>query len=223
MNEKEDFIIDEVYPIEAMDEALINKASPDVKKSTDWNKHCLVAYKQRVRDFYLKKQHRYCAYCRTKIKTSQAQAEIEHIVSKSNKPAWMYNPFNLCVSCKSCNTKKNNKKILARNYGEELPKQSTDYKIVHPHLDRYSQHINILDRIFYVGISDKGKNTINTCALDRYELAADRAEEIIRNEGDILEKIMLTLLEKREKPLLNIENKFLDRIKEMISEYKKDN
>lgn len=220
MNDYEDFIIDEAYVRTPEDDALIHQASPNGNHSTDWENDCLDDFKHRVRDYYLKKQHRYCAYCRTKIKTSQAQAEIEHIVAKSNKSGWMYDPFNMCASCKSCNTKKSTKKVLADYDGEALTKISTDYKIIHPHLDKYSQHINILDGIFYVGITDKGKNTITTCVLDRYELAADRAEEIIKNEGDIYEHIMLALTEKREKPLVNVVDTFVERIKEMISDYK---
>ena len=216
----EDFIIGQPYSVILDDCNSIRKASPNSKKSKDWDKKCLDGFKGRVRDYYFKVQKRRCAYCRCVIKTSQAPAELDHIVPKSSEPDWMYEPFNLCVSCKSCNTKKGWKKVLKGSFEGNLPQDSDSYLIVHPHIDRYSDNIRIIGGVFYEGISDKGKWTIKKLQLDRYELAADRAEERIMQGYDNYTKILLAFSEPRDRPLVNCFDAFLDRITELIEEFK---
>lgn len=220
MTKQEDFVIENLYLKTTADRALIRQASPNGNHSNDWKKDCLTDFKTRVREFYLKEQHRRCAYCRTVIRTSQASAEIEHIIHKASKPDWMYESFNLCVSCKSCNTKKSRKRVLRKGSFNSLPQQSGDYIFVHPHIDAYSQHINILDDILYEGLTDKGKETIRICKLDRYELAADRAEDKIKAEKTLDEKALLALVNHSGIPLVNVYAKFEERIHEICEEYR---
>lgn len=219
----EDFVISEPYQRTQDDDALIAQVSPNDNHSSDWEDNRLTPFRHRVRDYYLDLQNRRCIYCRTKIKTGQAPAEVEHIVAKSNRPEWMYEPFNLAVVCKSCNTKKSTKKILTDKDTPQLPHDSTQYKIIQPHIDRYSEHINILDGIFYEGLTDKGKETIKTCELFRYELAADRADDIIQRGGDIYNRAMLALVSHDESPLVDNIDKFIKRIEEIIQEFKEEN
>lgn len=223
MKECEDFIITEPYAQTASDISLIHQASPNGENPDDWGKSCLDDYKDRVREYYRKAQKRRCAYCRTIIKTSLASPEIEHIVPKTSRPEWMYKSFNLCVSCKICNTKKSTSNVLYNNDTDELPADSLGYLIVHPHIDRYSQHINIIDDILYEGLTDKGRETIRICKLDRYELAADRAEDILRSEKSLDEQALLALVNHNGKPLVNVIAKFEERIHEICEEYKEHN
>lgn len=222
MKDLEDFVIAAPYTKTVEDNALIKQASPKDNHSSDWENPCLDEFKQRARDYYRKKQNRRCAYCRTVIRTSQASPEIEHIIPKSDKPAWMYEPFNLCLSCKMCNTKKSTKKVLKDKTVVSLPKDSDSYKLVHPHIDRYSDHINIIDDILYEGLTKKGKETIRICELNRYELAADRAEDKIKEGKTIDEKALLSLVNHKGKHLINVMEKFEERIHEICAEYKSE-
>lgn len=222
MNQDEDFIISSPYKITREDESLIKRASPVAKKSADWENPCLEEFKRRVREYYWREQNYRCAYCRTKIKASQASPEIEHIVPKSEHDSdWMYTPFNLCVSCHMCNTKKRIKNVLSNevNTYVSLPDDSSEYIIIHPHRDKYSKHIQIIDDIIYKGISDKGKKTIEICNLDRYELAVDRAEEKMIKEGTVDEKILYGLIKSDESSMVDDVDKFMERIKNICRQY----
>lgn len=222
MTQEEDFVISVPYVRTKSDNDLIKQASPNGNKANDWYKDCLQDFKASVREYYLRKQNRRCAYCRTVIRTSQVSAEIEHIIDKSGNPKWMYEPFNLCVSCKMCNTKKSSKRVLKKGTFSSLSHDTSDYIFVHPHLDQYSQHINIIDGILYEGLTTKGKETIRICSLDRYELAADRAEDKIKEEKSLDERAILALASHQGKPLVNVTAKFEERIHQIIQDYKKD-
>ena len=220
MTEKEDFIIRSPYQKIPEDNDQISQASPTENQASDWEKSCLREYKDRLREYYLGVQKRRCAYCRTVIRTSQVSPEIEHIIAKDLEPRWMYESFNLCISCKMCNTKKSRTQVLNHNEYESLPVTSGSYIIVHPHIDCYSQHIRLIEGILYEGMTDKGKETIRVCGLDRYELAADRAEDKIKEDSLQLDKVLLALIEEREKPLANFVERLIERIKQIIEDYK---
>ena len=95
--------------------------------------------------------------------------------------------------------------------------------LVHPHIDRYSQHINLIDDILYEGLTDKGRETIRICGLNRYELAADRTEDRIKEERTLDEKALLALVNHNGQPLVNVFAKFEERIHEICEEYKRLN
>ena len=136
----------------------------------------------------------------------------------------MYEPFNLCLSCKLCNTKKGHvKKTLVDEAVDVLPRDSASYKMIHPHLDRYSENIEFVGDVLYRGISDKGKYTISLCELNRYEVAAARAMELIKQSVIDETKIILLLTEKGNEALVDDMNVFLEDIKERIRVYKLEN
>ena len=121
MDDIEDFIITESYNVTEEDELAFHQASPDKKDKDHWDKGCLDGFKKRFRDDMLIKQNYICSYCRLDLHSNEATPEIDHIVPKSEKPDWMYEPFNLCMSCKMCNTKKNTKEVLRDNTVADLP------------------------------------------------------------------------------------------------------
>ena len=219
MREVDDFVIDAPYEITPEDATLISQASPFDNNSEDWEKTCLSGFKDRIRRYYLKKQNRRCAYCRTVIRISQASSEIEHIVPKSFNPRWMYEPFNLCLSCKICNTKKSTKSVLDTDESQKLPKLSEEYLLVHPHIDKYSEHIRIIEDVLYEGLTEKGQDTIRICELDRYELAADRAEDILKSERPLSERFLLSLVQHQGHCLVNVYSEFEERVHELFQEY----
>lgn len=221
MNKFEDFIIDKPYELTAEDEEAIQKVSPDVKDGDHWAKSCLDGFKKRLKDYLKKKQNECCAYCRMELHDNEASPEIEHIVPKDSKADWMYMPFNLCLSCKLCNTKKGHvKPVLKDDSLTELPTTSDQYLLIHPYLDKYSDNIELVDGILYKGIEDKGKHTIYLCELDRYELAAARAKKVLERDADSVTRFILLVSDPNNQKLLNNLESFLESIKERAKRYK---
>jgi uncharacterized protein (TIGR02646 family) len=186
MDKLEDFIISEPYQVTDEDEAAFQEASPDEKDKDHWKKDCLDEFKERFRDDMEPKQNYICAYCRLELHPNEVTPEIEHIVPKSEKPNWMYDPFNLCISCKLCNTKKSTKEVLRDNTLKDLPHNSDAYLLIHPHLDRYSDYIEFVGDVLYKAKGDsdsKGAKTIEICELNRLEVAIARAIQCINNHG----------------------------------------
>ena len=224
MNKLEDFIIDAPYQKTEEDRACIAAVSPRVNRKEDWEDKCLNEFKSNLRDYLWDKQNGRCAYCRIRIHDSEASPEIEHIVPKDKKADWMYEPFNLCLSCKMCNTKKGHtKRIVVDESVTQLPMDSDSYLLIHPYLDRYSEHIELVEDVLYKGLTEKGRYTIDLCKLNRFQLAAARADEKIRQESSAYAKLMLTLVNVEHKTLVDNIDKFIKRIKECIDEYKEIN
>lgn len=221
MNRFEDFVIDQPYQKNGSDLACISAASPNGNHSGDWESHYLETFKTNIREYLRKKQNGRCAYCRLRIHDNEAQAEIEHIVPKQKKAEWMYDTFNLCLSCKSCNTKKGyQKEIIEDNEVTQLPRDSSSYLIIHPYLDQYSQHIELVEEVLYKGLTDKGRYTIELCKLNRFELAAARAEGVIEHDSTLYSKWMLLLVNEENQRLIDNVDKLIKRISELIDEYK---
>ncbi|EKY3267942.1 HNH endonuclease, partial [Cronobacter sakazakii] len=72
----------------------------------------LDAIKKHIKDYYLIVQDYKCPYCQQKIIVTHNGAwDTEHIIPKDTHPDFMFEPQNLCVSCKDCNGEKSNKNI----------------------------------------------------------------------------------------------------------------
>lgn len=190
-SELSDFIISPPYVLSDKDNADIFKASHGHPRKEDWESKCLDSFKGHVRTYYKKLQNYKCAYCRMDISMATSYFTIDHVVPKSTHEEWMYNPINLCLSCAVCNSSKNNKNVLKRDNYESLPTETSEYIIVHPHKDRYSDHIEIIDGLLYKGLTPKGVNTIEICNLTRIGLLTERAKNIIKTEkGGVFAKLM---------------------------------
>jgi len=186
MDKLEDFVITEPYQVTEDDEDAFREASPIEKDKDDWEKDCLNGFKERFRDDMEVKQNFICAYCRLDLHPNEVSPEIEHIVPKSHKSDWMYDPFNLCISCKMCNTKKSTKNVLRDRTVEDLPHDSDSYLLIHPHIDKYSDYIEIVGDCLYKAIGDensKGAQTISICELNRLEVALARAMQYFNHHG----------------------------------------
>ena len=183
-SELSDFIISSPYVLSKKDNIDIFKASHGHPRKEDWESKCLDGFKGHVRTYYRKLQNYKCAYCRMDISMATGYFTIDHVVPKSTHEEWMYNPQNLCLSCAVCNSSKNNKNVLKRSHYVTLPTETSEYIIVHPHKDRYFDHIEIVDGLLYKGLTTKGANTIEICNLTRIGLLTERAKNIIRNEQE---------------------------------------
>lgn len=177
-----DFVISAPYQLTSADEKCIEETSHGHPAKEDWSAARLKNFKKRVKEYYYEQQNQKCAYCRMDVSLATGFFHIEHIVPKSTHPKWMYTPFNLCLSCPNCNSSKGNQEVLAVNNIGELPHTSSDYLIVHPHIDNYFEHIEIIDGLLYKGLTPKGVKTIEICNLTRTELLAERAKNHIKSE-----------------------------------------
>lgn len=131
--------------------------------------------KSEIKSYYKQHQRHTCPYCKNQIPLTNGQVwHIEHIVPKSLNCHLMFKPSNICVACVDCNISKGSKGVFFRQDIEDS-EIAADYKIVHPFFDEYSDHIE-KDGYAYLPLdrSEKGKNTIRICKLDRFiSLALD--------------------------------------------------
>lgn len=130
----------------------------------------LQSLKYHIKQHYLHAQDSTCAYCRQKIVVSHSAAwDTDHVIAKDEYPDFMFDPINLCISCKDCNLTKHNKRVLSNPKRKTLPGKPADYLIVHPHLDIYSDNITIVGIAeFYLPRTEKGAKTVEVCGLLRF-------------------------------------------------------
>lgn len=192
--ELSDFVITSPYTMTSADMKAVFQASKGKPQKEDWENSSLKAYKERVRQYYRQQQNRKCVYCRMDVSSATGYFHIEHIVPKSVHPEWMFEPFNLCLACPQCNSAKNNQEVLNNKDITNFPTESSDYLIIHPHLDRYFDNIEIIDGLLYKGMTPKGENTIKICNLTRPELLSERAKLFImkEQEPDSYSKLLMT-------------------------------
>ena len=105
----------------------------------------LVALKDRIRSFHLKRQSSKCCYCRMNLHGGGSFiVDREHIVPKDKYRDLTYVISNLSVACKRCNMqfKKDDvgflisRDTILTNHGT-----SDQYRFIHPNFDEYSQFI----------------------------------------------------------------------------------
>lgn len=150
-----------------------NNLSEDEKSGVYWddcNDQDLSKIKKSIKTFYIEIQDYTCPYCQQKIVVEHnAIWDAEHIIPKDKHPKFLFSPLNLCVSCKDCNLAKLNKNVLKNPKRKTLPTKSDDYIFIHPHLDKYEDHMKILkSSLFFIPLDSKGKETIEICGLLRF-------------------------------------------------------
>lgn len=145
-----------------------DKKNGDYWKKTDNNE--LSDVKKHIKDYYKIVQDYICPYCQQKIIVDHnAIWDAEHIIPKDTRPEFMFEPENLCVSCKDCNGEKLNKNVLKNPNNIKFPRNNDAYLICHPHFDEYDKHIRIINNPhFFIPRTDKGRETIEVCGLLRF-------------------------------------------------------
>ncbi|WP_321956330.1 hypothetical protein [Paraburkholderia bannensis] len=85
----------------------------------------------------------------------------------------MYEPENLVIACKLCNSSKGSFDSLAERSVTpvDYPDRSDAFEWVHPYFDLYDQHIRLVAGHLYAAVrgSTKGKAVIRACGLDDAE------------------------------------------------------
>ncbi|HIF9183718.1 TPA: HNH endonuclease [Photobacterium damselae] len=138
--------------------------------SESWSDKDLDNIKKRIKTHYLKEQKNICPYCKQKIKSNNGRYwDIEHIIPRSMSLNFMFEPFNLCMSCVDCNLAKSNKKVTNSKAKSKYPTKSSSFFIVHPHFDNYYENIMVIkEGFYYVALKKKGEKTIELCKLNRF-------------------------------------------------------
>lgn len=137
----------------------------------------ILGLRKTIRAHYLKEQKYRCAYCRMEKKEDHGLTwDVEHVIAKSTHPRFLYEPLNLAMVCKECNISKSNQNVLSKSLSpKSFPSHSNEYKIVHPHFDRYSDHFEVIivgGRITHRPRNDhKAKETFIMCDLVRFSYA----------------------------------------------------
>jgi hypothetical protein len=169
--------INNIFEFTAEEQQLISDVmTSDDFCTDDWSSDELVGLRSRIRAFYREEQSGLCAFCQKEVSLSAAaNCQVEHIAPKSKSIEFMFEPRNLCVICADCNIIKRAKETLDDEEHTienpegrvRYPSASSSFKIVHPHIDVYSEHIYIAHKI-YADRSAKGHFTIGCCKLNRF-------------------------------------------------------
>ena len=137
-----------------------------------WKEDEMAPFRSAVREHYRREQFGLCAYCRGSISlVSALNAHVEHIAPKSKYREFIFEPKNLCVICADCSAIKQSQEVLeapdpVKRKVSRYPRSSSAFLIVHPHFDRWDDHI-LKAHGFYVDRTPKGHFTIGACVLNR--------------------------------------------------------
>lgn len=121
------------------------------QKPWDWEPsgelgEVLKSVKNKIRDLHMARHGNRCCYCRNNLMGGGPFViDREHVLPKSIEAykAFIYEVWNLGISCKRCNIEYKNNKIdfvIDPNDAEAL-RTSLNYRLIHPNFDLYKDHI----------------------------------------------------------------------------------
>ncbi len=152
----------------------------------DWNYYHLGDIIEKIRNHYSSEQGKLCAFCKLPFRD---EIQVEHLIPKAGaqKPRkeFSYHPINLAVSCRFCNTNKSTNNDFQEQIWKHYPTSGIYFRIIHPHFDKYFNHIEIVDKSRYVAKSSKGFHTIKRCGLHESKIN-DLLVQYMRYEDDPL-------------------------------------
>ncbi|MDH5903459.1 hypothetical protein L8S00_08610 [Vibrio splendidus] len=128
-----------------------------------------------IRTHYKDQQGYRCCYCRQQTLQDHGFVwDCEHILPKAIYPQFLFEPYNLALSCRECNIAKEKfKNQLITEDNEDYCCDGNKYRIIHPHFDIYSEHLNLeeLDgtKIYKIITESKGAFTYKCCGLQRFD------------------------------------------------------
>ncbi len=147
----------------------------------------IAKFREETKDYYFWRQRRRCCYCSIELTEHKLSYDAEHLLDKSTHPEFMFELKNICVACKRCNGFKSKKNILTgARKPVALPTRSTDYSILHPHLDDWPVHFKF-DEIGRIApmpgvVRTKAQTTIDVCGINHYN--AVRLVDAFQPGGD---------------------------------------
>ena len=223
MRETEDFVILKPYVPSEKEQKAIDELKVSGLLPKDWNsqKKGIVSFKQNIKDYLLDEQNSYCAYCRNKLNEGCDSIQRDHIVPKVLHPSWIFEPRNICLTCYKCNIYKKDKEVLVNSAISTYPIDSNSFKILNPYIDTYSEHIRILNDLVYIGLTNKGRFTINICKLTRIELVLNNAKQKMeRDNPNSVYTLLLSSLDKTEISQKE-KNEIIERMGNIVQKYKR--
>lgn len=142
-----------------------------------WNttKGMVAKIRVAIREHYKIQQSYMCCYCRQQnIQEHGYVWDCEHILPKAIYPKFLFEPFNLALSCKACNlAKEKYKEQIIINSKDRYCTDKYNYRIIHPHFDVYSEHLKVKVRrgttVHEIVTTTKGAFTYKCCGLDRFD------------------------------------------------------
>jgi hypothetical protein len=170
-----------------------------------WDNALLTDIKRKIKLYYLGINHRQCCYCRRDAEDEFMMVlDIEHILPKSLFADFMFQLFNLNVSCKRCNMriKGNRVDFLSDRAAVNLtPQDPLQYLFSHPNLDEYYTNIEYMvtirnhkKSIKYLQLTPKGSYTYTYFELYKIEIdTLNEAQGIAVAETELSPEIPLDI------------------------------
>jgi len=122
-----------------------------------------------IKKHYVAEQLFKCCYCQQQNLSTHGRVwDVEHVMPQSSHRDYTFEPQNLAVACPECNNKKSDEPVTSKTHSR-FPRKGADYRIVHPHFDRYEDHIEIEPDLSFKPITGKGAFTIFACGLTRFK------------------------------------------------------
>lgn len=113
-----------------------------------WEHQLLADFKRKIKDYNRYLQSEQCCYCRRSLADEfNMVIDIEHVLPKKHFSEFMFETFNLSVSCKRCNMEIKGEDIsfvTNVNAVKASPMDTNLYRLIHPNLDDYFSHIKYL-------------------------------------------------------------------------------
>lgn len=110
-----------------------------------WGNKKLAGVKAKIKAHYRSLLEESCCYCCKNIHGEfKLVLDIEHILPKAHFKKFEFSPFNLSVACKRCNMniKQDDTSFLKDlDVAKINPTDTANYKIIHPNLDYYYDHL----------------------------------------------------------------------------------
>lgn len=134
------------------------------------------SFRSEVKKHYYWHQKTRCCYCSYPLQPHGRVYDAEHIIDKSGFPEFMFLVENLAVACVICNSHKSAKSVFIKGLPRpaSVPNKSEDYRIVHPHLDEWTDHLRFdnLGRVSAANGSKKGSDTMDICGIEALNFLA---------------------------------------------------
>jgi|SRR5579871_1964493 len=112
-----------------------------------------------------------CEYCRLAQAGQEATFHLDHVVPEADGGTTV--AANLALACVSCSLRKG-----ARQSAADV-RTGKQVALFHPRRDRWSEHFR-WDGLVLVGITAKGRATVDLLKLNRSSILAIRQEETLR-------------------------------------------
>jgi 5-methylcytosine-specific restriction endonuclease McrA len=175
-------------------------------------------FRSEVKSYYYYRQGRMCCYCSKELDSHNGAFDAEHILDKDTHPQFMFDLANISAACKTCNGAKGKKGILAGDVlPSAIPIASDAYRIVHPHIDEWSEFLDFdsIGRIVAKQGKTKGTETIQVCGI-HYLNSARLADHFLPADNAAAEAALDGFFRVRSRTW---KRKYLRILRKMVDEY----